>query len=265
MVLYNQPDFKILLAGAGNLAWHLGPALQMAGYEVVQVYSRTMASAQKLGERMGISFTDDLADLSQEAGMVLLAVADDAIASVLESLPRQYPCIVHTAGSIPADILRGFISHYGVLYPLMTFTRERQLDMGIVPFCIESGDPETEEKLVDMADKISGIVHRIPFEDRKKLHMAAVIATNFSNHMYRLAEDYLRSEGLDFGMLKPVIGETAGKVMDISPAAAQTGPARRGDEKIIDAHLALLAGKPELQKIYTFVSDSIRRKYLSKE
>lgn len=263
-MIFKKIDLKILLVGAGNLAWHLGPALQRAGFDVVQVFSRTMASAEKLGKRMGIPFTNDMADLSKEARMIILAVADDAIAPVLESLPRQYPCIVHTAGSMPAVILREFAKHYGVLYPLMTFTRERPLDMGIVPFCVESGDPDTEEMLVDMAGRISGIVHRIPFGERKKLHMAAVIATNFSNHMCRLAEDYLRSEGLDFGMLKPVIGETAAKVMNMSPAAAQTGPARRGDRDIMDAHMELLAGNPELQKIYTFVSDSIRRKYFSK-
>ena len=134
-----------------------------------------------------------------------------------------------------------------------------------IPFFLESGDPQTKEVLEEMATKISGRVYHLPFEERKKLHVASVIATNFSNHMYHLAAEYLQNEGLDFEMLKPLIRETTAKALSIPPETAQTGPARRGDSKIINSHLELLAGNPELQKLYTFVSDSIRRKYFSKE
>ena len=112
-----------------------------------------------------------------------------------------------------------------------------------------------------MASKLSGRVYHIPFEERTKLHLAAVIATNFSNHMYHMAAEYLAGEGLDFDMLKPLIWETADKVMTIPPGKAQTGPARRMDQRVIDSQLELMKGNPELQNLYTFVNDSIRKTF----
>ena len=261
----NDSKPKLLLVGAGNVAWHLAPVLQKAGYDIVQVYSRTMESAGEVADHLGIPGTDKIQDLSRDADMLLMTVADDAIETVLQDIPGKYPYIVHTSGSMPAGILRKHAQHYGVMYPLMTFTKERPLDMKEVPFFLESGDQQIKEILEEMATKISGRVYNILFEERKKLHVAAIIATNFSNHMYHLASEYLQNEGLDFEMLKPLIRETTAKALSIPPETAQTGPARRGDSKIINSHLELLAGNPELQKLYTFVSDSIRRKYFSKE
>ena len=254
-------NLKILLIGAGNVAWHLGPALQHSGYNVLQVYSRTRESAEKLGTRMGIPYTHRMDAISHEADMILMSVPDEAIESVIAKLQGEYKYWVHTAGSIPAAVFEGRAEHYGVFYPLMTFTVDRPLDLGGVPICLESNNTEIKEVLERMANSLSGRAYHIPFEDRKKLHLAAVIAANFSNHMYQLAGDYLAGEGLDFDMLKPLIRETAEKVMTIPPGKAQTGPARRMDQKVIDSHLEQLARNPELQNLYIFVSDSIRKTF----
>jgi predicted short-subunit dehydrogenase-like oxidoreductase (DUF2520 family) len=147
----------------------------------------------------------------------------------------------------------------------MTFTRGKSLDISTVPFCIESSDAEMKAILDEMARSLSSQVYHLSFEERQKLHIAAVIATNFSNHMYHLAEEFLELEGLDFEMLGPVIRETADKALSLSPSKAQTGPARRNDMKLLESHLELLKENPRLQKMYKFVSDSIRRKYFSKE
>ncbi len=248
---------KILLAGAGNMAWHLGPALQQAGYQVVQVYNRTLESAEKLGTMMGIPYTNSIAELSQDADMVLLSVSDEAIAPILENIQGQYTYMVHSSGSIPAAVFEGKAEHYGVFYPLMTFTVYRPLDFSSIPMYLESSSPGIQKVIEGMATSLSDRVYHIPFEKRKKLHLAAVIATNFSNHMYHLAGEYLAGEGLDFEMLKPVIRETAAKVMEMDPASAQTGPASRNDSAVVRVHIDLLKDHPELQKIYTFVSDSI--------
>jgi predicted short-subunit dehydrogenase-like oxidoreductase (DUF2520 family) len=194
-----------------------------------------------------------------------MSVPDGALQYIIENIPGQYAYMVHTAGSIPASISEGRAEHYGVFYPLMTFTLDRPLDLGIVPICLESSSTRMQKVLQEMANSLSGRVYHIPFEDRKKLHLAAVIAANFSNHMYQLAGDYLAGEGLDFDMLKPLIRETAEKVMTIPPGKAQTGPARRMDQKIIDAHIDQLAGNPELQNLYTFVSDSIGKTFFRNE
>ena len=254
-------DLKILLIGAGNVAWHLGPALEQSGYNIIQVYSRTIESAEKLGSMMEVPFTDSLTDLSQEADLVLLSVSDEAIESITGEIQGKYTFLVHTAGSVPADVFEGAAEHYGVLYPLMTFTMVRPLDLRSVPICLEPSSESINQVLRKMASSLSDHVYHIEFEERKKLHIAAVIASNFSNHMYHLAMEFLSAEGLEFNMLEPLIRETVDKAMQIHPADAQTGPAKRDDRIVIESHLEQLKGKPELQKLYTFVSDSIRRKF----
>jgi len=256
MVTQNFPG--IILIGAGKLAWHLGPALVDGGYPIIQVYSRSEASARALGDKMGVAWTSDAGALDQEADLLLFCIPDRAI--------KEFPCfielkkkvmMVHTAGSVPMDIFSGIARRYGVLYPLMTFTKERILDTGNIPFCIEGSDPETLNTLENIAGSISKQVYRFNSEERKKLHLAGIIANNFSNHMYQLAEELLLESGMDFNLLKPLIQETAAKVMEINPGMAQTGPASRNDEEVMQDHADLLKDHPELQKLYTFVSGSI--------
>ncbi len=249
---------KIILIGAGNLAWHLGPALQNAGYNFLQVFSRTEVSARSLAQRMGVDWTTDPGQLDPEAELLLFCMPDRAI--------REFPCridlktspmMVHTAGSVPMEVFSGIASRYGVLYPLMSFSKDRSLDFSAVPVCIEGNTPESLDLLEKMAGSISRRVFRMGSEDRKLLHLAGIIASNFSNHMYHLSQDLLQAGGMDFDLLKPLIMETASKVMTMDPAAAQTGPASRNDTGVIRDHFDLLKDRPELQKIYTFVSDSI--------
>ena len=256
MVTQNLP--RIILIGAGKLAWHLGPAIIDGGYPIVQVYSRSEGSARELGDKMGVAWTTDAGALDQEADMLLFCIPDRAI--------KEFPCfielkkkvmMVHTSGSVPLDIFSGIARKYGVLYPLMTFTKERILDPGNIPFCIEGSDIESLNILENMAGSISKQVYKFNSEERKKLHLAGIIANNFSNHMYQLAEEVLSRSGMDFNLLKPLILETAAKVMEINPAMAQTGPASRNDEQVVQEHADLLKEHPELQKLYTFVSGSI--------
>jgi predicted short-subunit dehydrogenase-like oxidoreductase (DUF2520 family) len=249
---------KILLLGAGKLAWHLGPALRRAGYDIRQVYSRSKESARSLARELEAEWTTDPGELSEDAEILLFCLKDSAV--------REFPCfielkkrvmMIHTAGSLPMDIFKGISTHYGVLYPMMTFTRERSIDLSGVPFCIEGSDPETTTFLESMAASISKRVYRLNSAQRQILHIAGIIASNFPNHMYHLAAGILEEADLDFGLLGPLILETAAKAVDIGPEAAQTGPASRNDEGIIREHIELLKDRPELQKIYTFVSNSI--------
>jgi len=256
MVYRNLP--RIILIGAGKLAWHLGPALSNGGYPIVQVYSRSEGSARALGDKMDVAWTTDAGALDRDVDMLLFCIPDRAI--------KEFPCfielkkkvmMVHTAGSVPADVFSGIARSYGVLYPLMTFTKERILDPGNIPFCIEGSDPETLNTLENMAGSISKQVYKFSSEERKRLHLAGIIANNFSNHMYHLSEAILLKWGMDFNLLKPLIQETAAKVMEINPAMAQTGPASRNDEQVLKEHADLLKDQPEFQKLYTFVSGSI--------
>ncbi len=252
----------IIFIGAGKLAWHLAPAILSAGYPVKQVYSRSEGSARALAETIGVKWTTDPGALDQDADILLFCIPDKAI--------EEFPCfielkkkmmMVHTAGSVPLDVFSGIARSYGVLYPLMTFSKERSMDMSNIPFCVEGNDPESLSILEGLASRLSRQVYKMDSLERKKLHLAAVIASNFSNHMYHLAENYLQESGIDFDLLKPLILETASKATEINPAIAQTGPASRNDAAVISEHAELLKGHPELQKLYTFVSDSISKHF----
>jgi predicted short-subunit dehydrogenase-like oxidoreductase (DUF2520 family) len=47
------------------------------------------------------------------------------------------------------------------------------------------------------------------------------------------------------------------QVQNKSPRGLQTGPAARGDEKIMQQHLNYLASKPELATLYKLISEHI--------
>lgn len=247
---------KVSLIGSGNLATQLGKALKRAGLKVVQVYSRTEKSAKELADILDCAFTTKLENL-QESDLFVVAVKDSALPDVLKKLEAGQAVVVHTAGSVPMDIFANHAKRYGVFYPLQTFSKQREVDFSAIPVCLEASSPEVFDELAQLARKLSGTMRAVGSEDRKTLHLAAVFACNFVNHFYQLAAGLLESKELNFDLLKPLITETAQKVMTMKPADAQTGPAVRFDETIIKKHLNLLDEEPHLRKIYSFVSESI--------
>jgi predicted short-subunit dehydrogenase-like oxidoreductase (DUF2520 family) len=248
---------NIVLVGAGNVATHLGLALNNLGYHIIQVYSRTEESARRLSSQLGTAFTTNITRLDHDADLYLFCLKDDAVPSVLYRLSFTEQLLVHTSGTLPLSVFKNCSGNYGVLYPVQTFSRERKLDLMGVPLCIEANRPDVLNLLEILAKEISGNVLFMDSEKRKILHLAAVFACNFPNHMYVIAEKILSSNGLSFELIKPLIIETAGKITDIDPSGAQTGPAVRGDRKILEEHLRILKDLPDIQKMYTFVSNSI--------
>jgi predicted short-subunit dehydrogenase-like oxidoreductase (DUF2520 family) len=248
---------KTIIIGAGKLAWHLGLALKKAGFQIIQVYSRTLSSAAAFGLHLDVPWTTDVNLLTDDAELVIFCLTDRALEEVIPQVNLKDVFMVHTAGSVPTNVFQNCTDDFGVLYPLMTFTKTRSIDFRTVPVCIEANNKENEDRLKEIAEKISDNVSAVNFEHRKILHMAAIFACNFSNHMYRIAYDILRHHEFDFGILKPLIMETARKILEMSPHEAQTGPAQRHDKNILCEHQAMLQDQPEWQKIYTFVSESI--------
>jgi predicted short-subunit dehydrogenase-like oxidoreductase (DUF2520 family) len=253
---------KVVMLGAGNLATQLALALNEKGIQVVQVYSRTIDAARELGEKVNAGFTNDLSQLIVDADLYVVAVKDSAIQEVLENLALdETRLIVHTAGSVPMKILEGFTNNYGVFYPIQTFSKSRKVDFSNIPVCIEANHPKNMMELEKLGKKLSGSVNQINSEERKTLHLAAVFANNFVNHLYAIGADLLQDKKLSFDLLKPLICETAAKIDTLHPAEAQTGSARRNDQSTMDAHLKMLQDKPEYRKIYSFVSESIFQRY----
>ena len=155
------------------------------------------------------------------------------------------------------SIWEGHAERYGVFYPMQTFSKQREVDFREIPFFIEAKKSEDVELLKAIAATLSENVYEATSEQRKSLHLAAVLICNFTNHMYALAADLLEKYNLPFDVMLPLIDETARKVHELTPLDAQTGPAVRYDENVISNHLAMLADSPALQQIYKLMSKSI--------
>ena len=241
---------RIVLIGSGNLATNLGCALKERGEVVLQVYSRTLASAQLLANRIGCACTTSFSEL-KEADLYLVALKDDALPIVLPELikGREKALFVHTAGSVPASIFSSYTDRFGVFYPMQTFSKQRVVSFKNIPFFIEANREEDRLKLLNLASHLSEVVMEADSEQRKALHLAAVFTSNFSNHMYTLAAKLLEDKGLPFQSMLSLLDETAQKVHEIAPVDAQTGPAIRNDQEVMADHMQMLSGDKELQQL----------------
>ena len=251
---------RIALIGAGNVATHLGKAWQQAGFTVVQVYSRTEQSASELATCLGVSFVTSLDEVCTDADIYVVAVKDAVLQELIPALVkgREAALFVHTAGSMPMAVWQGVAPRNGVLYPMQTFSKAREVDFTSVSFFVEANHQADKEALKELAGALSPKVYEATSAQRTYLHMAAVFACNFANHMYTLSARLLEKNGLPFDAMLPLIDETARKVHGLHPHDAQTGPAIRGDENVMDKHLAMLADDPEVKEIYRIISNSIQ-------
>lgn len=250
---------KVVLIGAGNVATHLGTALQKAGYSMLQVYSRTEESAAALASRLGVPFVTSLEEVSCDADMYMVALKDTALQTLVPQIVkgREDALFVHTAGSMPMLLWEGYARRYGVFYPMQTFSKQREVDWQQVPVFVEASCTESLEILKALAVKCTPKVYEASSEQRKYLHIAAVFACNFSNHMYALCDRLLSRQGIPFEVMLPLIDETARKVHELRPQEAQTGPAIRYDENVINRHLEMLENEPGVQELYEKISKSI--------
>ena len=267
---------KISFIGAGNVAWHLAQAFEAAGHLICEIYSRDPQHARQLTSLLyDTAIQPDLNFSESGADLILIAASDDALESIMERvvLPARV-MLVNTSGSRSLTDLQRLVEVHsdvpvrtGVLYPLQTFTKEVPLDYSQIPFCIEATDDETEESLIKLAQTVSGNVQLGDSEERRTLHMAAVFACNFTNHLLSIAHDLLESERLSFDLLKPLIRETIHKALQSNdPATMQTGPARRSDWATTGRHLAQLQDlNPEWAAIYRLMMEDIRQRHFEEE
>jgi predicted short-subunit dehydrogenase-like oxidoreductase (DUF2520 family) len=247
----------IVIIGAGNLATHLGTAMRNAGLNIVQVFSRTRGSAELLSARLQCSYTTRVEDIAPGAHLYLFCITDDALPAILEQFPHKGVFAAHTSGSIPIDVLKNAGLIPGVFYPLQTFTKEAEIDFTNVPVCIEALSPLHLQLLRELAGKITSHVQVLSSGERETLHLAAVFASNFTNHMLAAAHEILQKENIPFGIMEPLVKETIRKALENNPIDVQTGPAVRNNRVIMNKHIERLAALPAFRKIYIFVSESI--------
>ena len=245
---------KITIIGSGNVAQHLIDAFAKSGaVEIMQVFSRTQKQISSLLDSSKI--TNDWNALI-ETDLYIIAVSDDAIASVSSQLPFENRLVVHTSGSAPLTILDNK-NRRGVFYPLQTFTKGKTIDFKAIPFCLETQLESDYKILEEVAKSISQSVYKIDSHQRKALHVAAVFVNNFTNYLYQLGNDICQENHVPFDILKPLILETAEKLLTLSPKEAQTGPAKRNDITTIEAHESFLSNENQ-STIYKILTQSIQ-------
>ena len=235
--------YRTVLIGRGNVASHLQEALTQAGHQVLALGGRNRTQP-----------------IPQDADLYVIAVTDSAIAQVAEAIGPVDGLVVHTAGSVPMSILPQ--RNRGVLYPLQTFTKGRPLDMRQIPLFIESDG--NLPLLREVASQISSVVTEMDSSRRRYLHLAAVFCCNFTNHMYRITEKMLAQHDIPFSVMLPLIDETARKVHTLTPAQAQTGPAVRWNEEVMQAQIELLE-REDLKQLYQIISNSIHHDKLQSQ
>ncbi len=253
---------RITILGSGNVAWQLSRSLAKSGYQIEAIYSRQQRHAEELAQLFQDCTVVLNTDFSKSnSGVFLLAVSDNALEEVISALVVPSGALIaHTSGSVSVEVLNGF-SRYGVLYPLQTFTKGKETDLREVPFGIEGSDETVLAELSALAASLSKNVQHINSAQRKIIHLAAVFACNFTNHLLSISQEILKMEQLDLELLRPLVTETIQKAFELGPQKAQTGPAIRGDKKILEQHIDLLRNTPELQELYRLFSKRIERQF----
>lgn len=247
---------QIVLIGSGNVAFHLAKAFSEAQIPISQIFGRNTTELQKISEQFSIPFsTETLAD----ADLYIISVSDSSIAEVSALIKNKNVLVAHTSGSVSREALSGNYRK-SVFYPLQTFSKSKNLDYSKIPFFIDAENENDEEILKNLASKISKNVMLANDEKRKYIHLTAVFACNFVNHLYARAKEISDSQGIPFDYFLPLIDETTQKIHELEPKLAQTGPAIRNDEKVLKLHESLLTDEEKL-KIYKTLNESIKKMY----
>ncbi len=253
---------NVVIIGSGNTATVLAQLIAAAGHAIVQVWSRDFLNATELATSVNANAIHSLHEITTDADLCIVAVTDKAIETIAAQLKLRKKVLVHTAGSVSINVLKNSSPNYGVLYPLQSLRKEMTA-FPTIPFLVDGNSDEVKVLLYDFAKQLSGNAEFAADKQRLQMHLSAVIVSNFTNHLYVLAQDYCKQHQLSFQLLQPLISEVANRLQNEHAYDLQTGPARRGDEETIEKHLQLLQQHPQLFKIYQQLTESIKTMYQS--
>jgi len=250
-------QFRVSFAGAGRVAGALCNEMHCSGIRIVQVSSEKSTNGKSLARKCKAVWSSGL-EFRDQADIIIVAVPDHRLQEVLGRIEcPDNTLVAHTAGSFGLDLFPERIRHRGVFYPLQTFSEKRKIDFRDLPFFIETSDEKSSLILKKLAELLGGRVYFVDSDHRKMLHLAAVFACNFVNHMLTAGKEVTTKAGISFEVLKPLIQETISKALENGPEGSQTGPAARNDRNTIAGHMDLLSFSPDLQKVYREVTRSI--------
>lgn len=248
----------IVIVGAGNVAHHFAKALDQSGFKIVQVYSRTLSSAQKLALHLNCPPTTDINNIYSNADLYLFMLSDTGIKEVASKFPYKNKLMLHTSGSIPMQVFKNKTDRYGVIYPFQTFRREINIDFEKVPICIEACNDMVKQMLTDLSERLKCKSFYLNSEQRRTLHLSAVFSCNFMNHMINIGEKILDEKNIDREILKPLLEQSFSNIINHSAGNSQTGPAIRNDKEVMEKHLEILSDNESLKNIYLAISKNIQ-------
>lgn len=249
---------NVSLIGSGNVAAVLGRLIKDAGHLVDAVISRNTETGAALAAELNAVYIQNAPGAYVNSDLYIIAVSDSAIETVARELKAGEALIVHTSGAVSKNVLKNHTEHYGVLYPLQSLRKELKT-IPVIPFLVDANSEKNVMTVTNFAGSLSGIVRQAGDEARLKMHLSAVIVSNFTNHLYALADRYCQAENLDFNLLHPIIKEVADRLAFDAAENLQTGPAVRGDIQTIETHLGLLEKYPALKSLYKSMTESIGR------
>lgn len=256
-----KPMQKIMIIGAGNVASHMGKRLVECGFEISYVVSRNIQKALHLSSIIGGIASDVIPEIINSVDVIIISINDSEYKNVIESLnPSKNVLVVHTSGSVGMDVFEGKEYNYGVLYPFQTLTKNRDVDFSSVPLFVEFKNEKSRENIEFIAQKLSNNVMEVNSLQRSYIHLAAVFACNFVNHMFVISEDILKTQNIQFSVLHSLIRETFEKAIETSPFELQTGPALRNDQNILQKHIGLI-DDPKIREVYQIMSNLIKEKH----
>jgi len=251
---------KIVLIGSGNVATVLARLIKSTEHTIVEVESKQLQHAQTLANELNVNAITNIDVITKDADIYIICVSDDAIENIVKQLYVKNKIVVHTSGTVSKNVLQNSSDNFGVLYPLQSLRKELSY-IPDIPFLIDGNSSEIIRTIETFVNSFSKKVYPANDEERLKLHVAAVIVSNFTNHLYALAKDYCKKENTDFSLLVPLIKEVALRTENYDPENMQTGPAFRNDAITISKHLEILSVHPNLQKIYSQLTESIQSYY----
>lgn len=256
----------IVILGAGNLASIFGQLLSQNKYKIIQIVGKTTHHAAALAEKLKTSYTTDVSKIYDHAQMYLFALPDNLIQEVAAHEVFQHKLLVHTAGSVPATVFKNFTDNYGVLWPIQSLHAESPTTINF-PLSITASNTFVLNSLLQLSKCLTtGEVVVLSDEQKEKLHLSAVFASNFTNYLYHIAFNYCKEQGLPFSLLIPLIHQTATRINETTvPIALQTGPAFRNDSNTILKHLLLLKNHPEYEQFYQLFTKNISKEGIKKQ
>lgn len=246
---------QIVIIGSGNVAYHLSKAFVEKNIPIAQIFGRNKDDLEKINRELQIPFSTDYLE---DADLYIICVSDQSIENVSALITKKNCLVAHTSGSLAKEVLVGEYRKAS-FYPLQTFSKQKQLDYEKIPFFVETEDAKDKKTLMDLASKISLNVMGSTHDKRKYIHLTAVFACNFVNHLFTKAKEISDSQDIPFDYFLPLIDETVKKIYEIDPKLAQTGPAVRNDERVLKLHQQLL--QEESLEIYNTMNHSIKTMY----